>query len=311
MLELKLMMSTAITLLDGAMGTELRDRGCTVPSHLNSIWSAQVLLDAPETVREVHEDYIDAGADVVIANNYAVTHDLLERVGMGDRVQELTELAVDLALQAKQNSGKEVKVAGSVPPLNTSYRADLVGDYTSIVAKYAEIVEVLAAKADLIMIETMASSLEAKAALEACKSVDKPIYLGFTLQGNRKNTLPSGESLDEAIEAIKSYDFQALLLNCCATNQITEGLEVIAGTTNLPFGGYANPQRITQFSTLDGVDKDPEGSRKESAITLGVEAYLKEVKDWLKLGATIVGGCCHTKPAFIRAMREEIRNYEL
>ena len=68
-----------ITLLDGGMGTEIRRRGCNVPSHLNSIWSAQALMDNPEVVRQIHTDYINAGADIIITNNYAVTHNLLKR----------------------------------------------------------------------------------------------------------------------------------------------------------------------------------------------------------------------------------------
>ena len=74
-----------ITLLDGGMGTEIRRRGCNVPSHLNSIWSAQALMDNPEVVRQIHTDYINAGADIIITNNYAVTHNLLKRKNIGKK----------------------------------------------------------------------------------------------------------------------------------------------------------------------------------------------------------------------------------
>ena len=83
-------------LLDGAMGTELRARGVEVLDHITSIWSAAALVDAPEAVTSVHRDYIEAGARVVTACNYAVTPTLLAREGMAHRVEELSVLAVDL-----------------------------------------------------------------------------------------------------------------------------------------------------------------------------------------------------------------------
>ena len=80
-------------LLDGAMGTELRARGVEVLDHITSIWSAAALVDAPEAVTSVHRDYIEAGADVITINNYAVTRPLLARVSMEDRFEELTTIA--------------------------------------------------------------------------------------------------------------------------------------------------------------------------------------------------------------------------
>ena len=78
---------SSITILDGAMGTALRDKGCYVPSHLDSIWSAQVLLDQPAMVKKVHKEYIEAGVDIITTNNYAVTPDLLGRVHLSHQLQ--------------------------------------------------------------------------------------------------------------------------------------------------------------------------------------------------------------------------------
>ena len=293
-------MTNKITLLDGAMGTELRNRGCTVPSHLDSIWSAQVLIDSPDTVREVHRDYILAGADIIIANNYAVTHDLLERVNRQHQLTDLTELAVDLADQARSASGRQVRIAGSLPPLNTSYRADLVGSQASIIRKYSELLEVLVPNTDLIIIESMASAREAMGALEACRAFDHETWLSFTLHGNRRNTLPSGESLSEAINAVSEFSFEALLINCCAINQLTEALHLMTSAAGRPYGGYANPEVIHTFSEKAGVDTDPETAKKDSATTIDIPRYLAAVQDWLTAGATIVGGCCRTSPEHIQ-----------
>ena len=299
-------MKDKITLLDGAMGTELRNKGCTVPSHLDSIWSAQVLLDNPAMVQQVHQEYIEAGADVIIANNYAVTQDLLDRVNLGYRLKELTELSATLAQQAKSISGADVQIAGSLPPLNTSYRADLVGTTPSIIKKYQEILDVLAPKVDIIIIETMASSREAIGALEACKGLDKEVWLSYTLHGNRKNRLPSGELLEQAIHAVTPYDFQAQLINCSATNQLTEGLKVVAQHSGRPYGGYANPEEVRTYSDWQGLDKQPEDLRKASTQAVDIPQYLQAVEQWIQLGATIIGGCCRTRPEHIRAIRNSI-----
>ena len=103
-------MNDKITLIDGAMGTQIRARGYEVPSHHSSIWSAQALMDNPHIVKEIHKDYISAGAEIITTNNYAVTQNLLERENLGHRLEELTSLSIDIAKEAKKESGKNIKM---------------------------------------------------------------------------------------------------------------------------------------------------------------------------------------------------------
>ena len=119
-------MKNKITLIDGAMGTEIRARGCEVPSHHSSIWSAKALMDNPDVVKEIHKDYILAGADIIVTNNYAVTHNLLKRENLEHKLSDLTSLSIDIAKSAKEESGRDIRIAASLPPLDTSYRPDLV-----------------------------------------------------------------------------------------------------------------------------------------------------------------------------------------
>ena len=93
-------MKNKITLIDGAMGTEIRARGCEVPSHHSSIWSAKALMDNPDVVKEIHKDYILAGADIIVTNNYAVTHNLLKRENLEHKLSDLTSLSIDIAKSA-------------------------------------------------------------------------------------------------------------------------------------------------------------------------------------------------------------------
>lgn len=296
----------AITLLDGGTGTELMAR-LDIPSHTTSIWSAQALIDAPEAVLDVHRDYIEAGADVVTVNNYSVTPPLLAREGIEDRLEELTLLAVQLARRARAESGRDVRIAGSVPPLSTSYRADLVGADGAIVADYRRIVGSLAPHVDVLLCETMASAREAAAAVSVAKETDCEVWVSWTLQGDRPDRLPSDETVAEAYAAVSHLKADAFLVNCCGANLVTGAMSTLAGLTNRPFGGYAN-----SFDVPHGADQsasrpvDLHDVLRDSARPLDVEAYAESVSRWIDAGATIVGGCCTTGPAHIARLRRLI-----
>ena len=122
-----------IFLLDGGLGKELRFRGVAVPE---TIWSAGALMTDPEVVRQIHLDYIAAGADIITTNTYGVIRQDLAKEGIEDRYAELNHLACKLAMQAREMSGREVVIAGSLPPLRGSYRPDLVGPSEEIQALY-------------------------------------------------------------------------------------------------------------------------------------------------------------------------------
>ena len=295
-----------VTLLDGGMGSELRLRGVKVASHTESFWSAGALLDSPGVVVDIHAAYIEAGADVLTINNYAVTPPLLAREGMELRVEELTELAVDLAEQACSRSGRRPRLAGSLPPLETSYRADLVQGRDEVLDGYRRIASVLAPRVDLMICETLASSQEAVWACQAASETGCEFWVSWTLHGNRTNTLPSGESLAEAFAALGDLKPAAYLVNCCGANFVTAAMEVLAGLTDDPVGGFANAETVEPGDGGDGVEVDPESAQQKGATPLDPEAYAVEVQLWLDAGASIVGGCCRTRPEHIRRLREMI-----
>ncbi len=293
-------MNDKITLIDGAMGTQIRARGYEVPSHHSSIWSAQALMDNPHIVKEIHKDYISAGAEIITTNNYAVTQNLLERENLGHRLEELTSLSIDIAKEAKKESGKNIKIAASLPPLDTSYRPDLVGDITSIEKKYMEIVDIVKDRVDLIIIETMSSSMEASGALSACAKTDIEVWLGYTLQGIRKNILPSGENLIDAINKVKHFNISAYVINCSSANITTEAIKLLSNEIDKPFGGYANSVNVNQI--IDGDDEvdNAENLQVENQQLINAIDYSVIVKNWIDNGATIVGGCCGTSPEHIK-----------
>lgn len=153
-----------IVLLDGGMGRELRFRGVAVPE---TIWSAAALMSDPEVVRQVHLDFIAAGADVITTNTYGVIREDLAKEGIEDRFAELNNLACRLAVEARDISNRRVAIAGSLPPLRGSYRPDRVGPEAVIESLYREQAELLAPAVDLLLCETMSSAVEGRAAARA------------------------------------------------------------------------------------------------------------------------------------------------
>ena len=281
-------------LLDGGMGTELRYRGIEVPSHTSSIWSALALMQAPDAVREVHEAYIEAGADVITVNNYAVVPKLLEKEGIEHRLAELTETACDLASQARDQGdqgGRSVRIAGSLPPLDISYRDDLVGTDDAILATYRQIAALLAPSVDILLCETMSKAQEARMAATAALETGKPVWVSWTLQGSALAILPSGESVSDAMRAIADLPVEAALVNCCPTEAVSASLPLLREAKDRLIGGYANRVRRPG---------------RDEANILDFDGYAEAAAHWIELGANIVGGCCSTRPADIARIRKQI-----
>tara|TARA_B100000214_G_scaffold52112_2_gene32999 strand:+ start:197 stop:1090 length:894 start_codon:yes stop_codon:yes gene_type:complete len=281
---------------DGGMGTELQNRGVEVPSHIDNIWSALALLDNPEIIKQIHLDFIQAGAQFIIANNYAVTQPILKRANLSHKLEELTLKSIQIAKEAIQESGKEILLAASLPPLETSYRSDLILSINSMNSMYAELTSIIEGKVDIIICETMSHSKEARSALSSIQESRSQKWLGWTVYGNQ-NTLPSGESITEAYSAISDLKCDAYLINCGGANLITEGIKELKTLTTKRIGGYGNSEKI-EISNKNRSNR-PEEDHWAAAVTIDEKGYAEEAQKWVKEGATIVAGCCRTRPAHI------------
>ena len=291
------------------MGTELRARGVEVPSHTESIWSALALKNNSQEIIEVHKDYIDAGSDYITINNYAVTKPLLARKNLENEFKDLTGKAIDLAKEAILSKGSNTKIAASFPPLETSYRPDLVPSKKILQNYYAEFAETLTGKVDFIICETMTTAEEGRIALEMAKRTNLPVWLGWTLMGNRLNKLPSGENLLDATKYCLDLSPDAVLLNCCGINLITEGLKELQKLQlEIPVGGFANNERINKFSDTDSIVTNAEEIHYMNSSEVNELEYLEEVKKWIEQGATIVAGCCRTRPSHIKVIKDAINS---
>lgn len=290
--------SRRVLLLDGATGTELRARGVAVPSHKTSIWSALALIEAPGAVVDLHRAYLAAGADVITANNYAVTPRLLAREGLASRVEELTRRAAQLAARARDREGSDARIAGSLPPLDTSYRAELVPDADELAESYGRIAATLAPEVDVLLCETMSCAREARAAAAAALETGREVWVALTLQGNRPGTLSGGEPLADAVAALADLPVEALLVNCCGANLVDGALATLARLAGRRFGGYANADEVHPAPF------DPADPERVPRTPLEPAAYAAAAARWVGEGASIVGGCCGTRPAHVAAMRE-------
>jgi homocysteine S-methyltransferase len=286
-----------ITLLDGGMGQELLKRSAN-PAH--PMWSAKVLLDEPEIVQAVHADYIAAGAEVITLNTYSATPERLQRDGKPEWFEALQARAIELAKAAVAESGRQVRIAGCLPPLQASYRPDLSPNFEDNRAAYRAIVAQQAPHVDLIQCETMSSIAEATAACAAAIETGLPVWVGLSVSDDSSNTLRSGEPLIDALAALDGMGAQAILLNCSIPEAIGAGLPLVAAT-GVQCGAYANGftsiKALQPGGTVDGL---------VARTDLAPDTYADHVDGWIAAGATIVGGCCEVGPAHINEIAKRL-----
>tara|TARA_E500000081_G_scaffold78125_1_gene79685 strand:+ start:4327 stop:5190 length:864 start_codon:yes stop_codon:yes gene_type:complete len=280
-------------LMDGSMGNELLTRRSDLVSGL---WSAQYLIDAPELVKEVHLEYLNSGADLIITNTYSTIPSYLSKKNAEDKMPELIRLAGKLAREAVKDSKKKVMVAGSLPPLEESYRPDLVIEAAEAVPIYETLIKELTPYVDIFICETMSSIEEMQHAMQALKNLDneKPVWISWSLKEDKKNQLRSGETIEDALNASAEIKPEAYLFNCTDPYAITEGIKELKKLTQKPIGGYPNVFNVPEGWTLDN-------DVQVSVRDLSIAKFLEFAIEWRNLGATIIGGCCGIGPKFIKA----------
>lgn len=285
-----------ITLLDGAMGAELRSRGVHVRDYKSSLWSALACVEAPDEVIRLHRDYIDAGADIITVNNYAVTPVLLAREGLEDQLEALTRKAAECAVAARDGATRRARVAGSLAPLNTTFAPALVGELDDNVAQYRRMVAALDPHVDLYLCETLSTAEEARAAALAAQESGKPFLVSWTIE-RTGGALRGGDGFPAALRALDDLTPEAVLVNCTSCNAATAAIRRLRDLTDLPVGAYANP-------TLE----EPAGGEPEHVVAepIGADEYAAVAAAWAADGATLIGGCCGTDPTYIEALRRTL-----
>lgn len=286
-----------VTVMDGGMGRELIRRGVALRSGL---WSAKALIEAPETVVEVHRDFVAAGARIITTNSYSCVPSYLDKAGQGHRYTELAGLAGQLAREAADGSRESVLVAGGLPPLGESYRPDLVVEDSEARPIYAALARALQPHVDMFLCETMSSIREARNAAEAALAAGAdrglPVYVSWTLAERPGSGLRSGESVRDAHAALADLPLAGFLFNCTHSDAIEAGLEQIGPLTDRPTGGYPNRFNVPHGFTLDG---DLSVKEREDFET---EQFVRAAQRFIERGASFVGGCCGIGPEDIASL---------
>ena len=278
-------------ILDGGLGQELLHRSGDAPTHQ---WSMRIMHDHPELVRRLHYDYFVAGAQIATANTYALQRDRLEGTDFENQFEVLYDLALRSAEQARHDYGSG-RIAGALGPLNGSYRPDAHPDLMTAIPRYAECATQMQGRVDMVICETVASLTHARAALAGAHAAQVPVWLAVTVADDDGTYLRSGEKLRDIIPIARDEGAEALLVNCSAPEAITEALREL-GSADLPLGAYANAfTRITDAFRQSRSNV----SALQARTDLGPERYADHVLEWCALGASIVGGCCETRPEHI------------
>lgn len=282
-------MPQPITILDGPVGTELLRHGIDLSGRR---WSARALIDHADTVAEIHAAYAGAGATVHTANTFRTKRrDLAEPAPPHADWKALTRRAVEIA---RVSIPSHHTLAGGLSPLEDCYEPDR-SPGESARPEHREFAEALVeAGVDLILCETFPAIPEALVALEEGLAAGAPggipVWLSFT-PGPRAELLSSADVARGAREAAER-GAGAVLVNCLAASRALAYVRALADGVGdrLPIGVYANAGEDHERIGWGVIGEE------------GPARYAELARTWIDAGATIVGGCCGTHPAHIRAL---------
>ena len=289
----------SVVVLDGGLATELERRGADLSDPL---WSARLLIDNPNLIRKVHESYFAAGADVATTASYQASLEGFARRGIppGESLR-LIRLSVELADQARRNTGGDGMVAGSVGPYGA-----MLADGSEYRGAYGVSLETLAgfhgprlqalieAGADLLAIETCPSTVEALVVLELLQHwPGVRAWVSFTCRDGER--VSEGQRIEEAVAAVtRSPQVVAVGVNCVPPRLVEGLLERMHPVTSLPLVVYPNAGE-----TWDAVAREWKGSPDAFAPA-------RDVPRWIERGARWIGGCCRTTPSTIAEIRKAV-----
>ena len=281
--EFQALTDSSVVLLDGATGSNLRKAGMPVGVS-GELWA----LEHPEPVLALQRAYVRAGSRILFAPTFTANRVGLALHGLESRLEELNTGLVALSKQAAATAEAPVYVAGDVtttgrPPHELSYEA--------LLDIYAEQIGALAAAgADLIVIETMMGIDETVAALDAAHTVcDLPVMCSFSVESD--GGLLFGGTITDAVETLQEMGASAVGVNCSAgPDQLEAVVRAMCAAAHVPVIVKPNA----------GIPVMDEHGAAHYSLT--PERFVAAMQRLIACGASIVGGCCGTDPAYIRAL---------
>ena len=316
-----------VLLMDGGTGTELHRRGVNIsrgatvekrptapPAYASQhvpgvnyrsvtglgVWSAPANFEAPDVVRQVHEDYLRLGAEIIITNTFYTTRAMLQKIGEQDRWEEYARRAVSIAKEVRDRVNKEAYLAGGVAP---PFSGDLASELEAAARVLAD------AGVDFLLPEYFGGDTIHKnpiadcvTAVDACAKAGLPVFLGIC-NVKETGTMLYGETFADLVAALKGHPLSGIFLMCTQPPAISVCLPRLRAVYDGPIGAYAelgyeeNPKFGTspdeQFFVIEGKEYTP-------------ERYAGFARDWKGMGAQVIGGCCGTGPEHIEAVRKAL-----
>jgi len=281
-----------VVVIDGGTGSELQRQG--VPMN-ETAWSGLAVHSHPDVVRSVHEAYIAAGAEVIITNTFGTARFLLEPEGLGDECERINRNAVRLAAEARDASGKDIAIAGSISNLPPGLDDANYPDPALELAALRELASILAdSGADLIALEMMQDTVHAVRAMEAALETGLPVWLGVSCRQRADGCgLVSFDYPD--MDFIRPLD-TLIPMGPSVVNIMHSDISVTSQAIAMvrerwpgPIGVYPEVGEFVPPNWTFDADTTP-------------ERLAEHARSWVDCGALLVGGCCGTTPAHIAAL---------
>jgi homocysteine S-methyltransferase len=288
-------------ILDGGMGQELLARGMK-PN--GTLWSANALLknEYHQLLLDTHLDFIKSGAEIIVTTTFTTRRLRLRDNKIEDKFEYLNTKAGEIAKKAKEKN-PHILIAGGLPPQYLTYEADTRSD-SEIKENFYEQAKLLNPFVDFFYFDVLSSVREFRLAIEAIENFDKPYLIGAHISEGIE--LPSGEKVSQIITEIDHKKLLGLMLSCVSPenyelnlNEIKNlgipfGFKLNGFITTCPKSGYTNSYNKSK----SGNPNEFLGQRKD-LTPRNMALFVKKFKD---AGATILGGCCETRPAHIEEM---------
>lgn len=284
-------------ILDGGMGQELLARGV---KPISNLWSATALMETKyhQILKDCHIDFINAGAEMILTNTFGSRRRRLEDNQIEHRFEELNLTALKLARESVKVSGKRVLIAGSLPPQNFTYLPEL-GDINKMKKNFFDQAKILNEGVDLFYLDVLSSSAEIEIGIQSIKTFNKPFVVGIHFKKN--GLLPSGEKIKDVINKIKPHNPLAITGSCVAYEDVIEAKNSFV-ESGVPFGF-----KVNAFKEIPNGWK-PDSSNPNLALgkneDLTVFKFQEISKEFIDMGARLVGGCCEITPSHISKLQD-------
>jgi S-methylmethionine-dependent homocysteine/selenocysteine methylase len=281
-----------LIIMDGGTGTELEKRG--VPMEEKG-WSASSTITQPEILRQIHEEYIRAGADIIITNTFSTSRHVLDSCNLADKFELINATAARIAVEARDNAAdRPIYIAGSIS--TTTFGEEQPTPAVAL-TNFNDQANILADNGvDFFVLEMMRDIEYTNIAHQAAKQTGLPVWTGYSTnvdaEGKVQLTYTQGTiSFADALQTLSAKETPLVSVMHTLTEDIQPSLSVLKEKWSGPIGVYAHSGEfiMPNWQFID---------------IISPEAYASEAQKWVAQGVKVIGGCCGIGPKHIQVLRE-------